>query len=277
MAPVLTKIYCRAPDFNNEMRGVVYRFREEKIGVIADIEGMFNAFVVPPSDRDFLRFYWYRDNNPSSEFVQYCGKTHLFGCTSSPAVANFCLRYSTQSTQAEKFPEARAFINNNFYVDDGLISVATADEAVKLISDSRQILSKYNINLHKILSNSVDVLKAFPSSDTAESYEIFGSKETFSHRTLGILWNPKEDSFEMHANPPNRPFTRRGVVSVINSLYDPLSIAAPVSLAGKLLQRQALLPRKCSKSEVVNFGWDDELPSQFLESWETGRPVCPPE
>ena len=232
---------------------------------------MFNAFIVPPSDRDFLRFYWYRDNNPSSEFVQYRGKTNLFGCTSSPAVAKFCLRYSTQSTQAEKFPEARAFINYNFYVDDGLISVATADEAVKLISDSRQILSKYNINLHKILSNSVDVLKAFPSSDTAESYEIFGSEETFSHRTLGILWNPKEDSSEMHANPPNKPFTRRCVVSVINSLYDPLSIAAPASLAGRLLQRQVLLPRKCSKSEVVNFGWDDELPSQFLESWETWR------
>ena len=195
----------------------------------------------------------------------------MFGCISSPAVANFCLRYSTQSTKAEKFSEDRAFINNNFYVDDGLISVATTDEAVKLISDSRQILSKYNINLHKILSNSVDVLKAFLSSDTAESYEIFGSEETFSHRTLGILWIPKEESFEMHANPPNRPFTRRGVVSVINSLYDPLSIATPVSLTGKLLQRQVLLPKKCSKSEVVNFGWNDELPSQFLESWETWK------
>ena len=263
----LNQHILQGPDFNNELRGVVHRFREEKIGVICDIESMFNSFIVPPSDRDYLRFFWFKNNDPNNNVIQYRGKTHMFGLTSSPAVANFCLKYTTTDNVASSCPSAQKFIEQNFYVDDGLAAVSTPNEAIKLITDARNILGNYNINLHKILSNSQEVLDAFLPSQIAEDCHILSCDDSISHRTLGILWNPREDVFIVEVDVPEKPFTKRGVLSVINSLYDPLGIASPVSLAGRLLQRQVLPSKKNINTELMNLGWDDELPSQYLESW----------
>ena len=35
----------------------------------------------------------------------------------------------------------------------------------------------------------------------------------------------------------NKPFTRRGVLSTVNSLYDPLGFLAPITIQGRLLLR----------------------------------------
>ena len=61
--------------------------------------------------------------------------------------------YSTQ------YPEAASFVRDNFYVDDGLASVATPSEAIKLMNDARDMLSKGNLELHKFLSNDEQVAK----------------------------------------------------------------------------------------------------------------------
>lgn len=55
-----------------------------------------------------------------------------------------------------------------------------------------------------------------------------------------------------------KPYTRRGVLSTINSLYDPLGFAAPVSLQGRVLLRQ-LTTEACE--------WDDPLPEKKLKQW----------
>ncbi|PIK33300.1 hypothetical protein BSL78_29888 [Apostichopus japonicus] len=49
----------------NSLVGVLLRYREEKVAVMADIEGMFLQVVVPPEDRDALRFLW-RSNEKKS-------------------------------------------------------------------------------------------------------------------------------------------------------------------------------------------------------------------
>ena len=57
------------------------------------------------------------------------------------------------------------FIMQDFYVDDGLRSVDTPEEATKLLNDTRAIYSKGNLWVHKLLSNKSDVLKSFPEAD----------------------------------------------------------------------------------------------------------------
>jgi hypothetical protein len=51
-----------------------------------------------------------------------------------------------------------------------------------------------------------------------------------------------------------KPFTRRGVLSSINSLFDPLGLTAPVTIAGKSLLREAM---------TGNHDWDAPLPSDY--------------
>ena len=43
---------------NNNLIGVLMRFREEPAAVVADIESMFHQVRVDPSDCDTLRFLW---------------------------------------------------------------------------------------------------------------------------------------------------------------------------------------------------------------------------
>ena len=45
------------PDQTNQLIGVLSRFRQETVGVVADIEDMFHQVLVEPKDCDVLRFY----------------------------------------------------------------------------------------------------------------------------------------------------------------------------------------------------------------------------
>ena len=52
-------------------------------------------------------------------------------------------------------------------------------------------------------------------------------------RSLGVYWDLQSDSFTFQVLLEEKPFTRRGVLLVTNSLYDPLGLAAPVIIKGK--------------------------------------------
>ena len=47
----------------NNLLGVLLRFRQYPIALVADIEGMFNQVKVPPEDSDALRFLWWEDSD----------------------------------------------------------------------------------------------------------------------------------------------------------------------------------------------------------------------
>ena len=69
----------QGPDLVNNLVGVLHRFREGKIAVSADIEKMFYCVKVPPADSNFLRFFWYRNDDIFSEPVIFRLKVHVFG------------------------------------------------------------------------------------------------------------------------------------------------------------------------------------------------------
>ena len=45
------------------MLGILLRFRQYPIALVADVEGMFNQVKVPPEDSDALRFLWWEDSD----------------------------------------------------------------------------------------------------------------------------------------------------------------------------------------------------------------------
>ena len=204
---------------------------------MADIEQMFHSFLVTKEHRDLLRFLWYKDNDPDGELIEYRMKVHVFGNTSSPAVATFCLRKTAELGEEEFGSDAKEFVHNNFYVDDGLKSVTDSAEAVDLLSRTQAMLAAYNLRLHKIVSNDPNVTQAFPKEDRASDLRDldFSQDAIPMQRTLGVLWDVSNDAFTFRVSPGEKPFTRRGVLSVINSLYDPLGFAAPVVIKGKFL------------------------------------------
>ena len=157
----------------NNLRGVLMRFREHPVAYIADMESMLKNFHVPRDQRDYLQFFWYKDNDPSKKLVEYQATVHIFGCTSSPVVATFGLQFCSRAEWPPSYAGAILCIMLNFYVDDGLGSAPAAEEAIDILTKAQEILSKYIIRLHKIMSNSQQVLNHFRESERAMTTEDF--------------------------------------------------------------------------------------------------------
>ena len=154
------------PDLTNGLAGVLLRFRRFPVAIMCDIEKMFHQFFVCEPDRDYLRFLWWENGDTNSEPTEYRMRKHLFGAASSPGCANYGLKHLARS-QAEALPQASSFVQNDFYVDDGLTSVQTECEAVNLIRDAQTLCSNGGLRLHKFVSNNRTVIESVPVSERA--------------------------------------------------------------------------------------------------------------
>lgn len=260
----LNGVLLPGPDLNNSLLGVLLRFRKELVAVTADIQQMFYGFLVREDHRDYLRFLWHKDNDLTKEVIEYRMRVHVFGNSPSPAVAIYGLRRSAQEGEKRHGGDSRHFVERHFYVDDGLISLPSESEAIDLIKRTQASLSESNLRLHKIASNSVAVMQAFPPEDLAAGLKDLGLENGVlpAQRSLGLCWNIDSDVFTFKVAASDKPFTRRGVLSTVNSLFDPLGFAAPVTIKGRALLREL--------SEGVH-DWDTELSRDKLNEWETWR------
>ena len=96
------------------------------------------------------------------------------------------------------------------------------------------------LRLHKIVSNDSNVMTNFPSEDLAKDLMSLDlTKDALPiQRSLGMSCDLKTDSFTFRITPDEKPFTRRGLLSTLNSFYDPLGLAALILIQGKLLLRK---------------------------------------
>ena len=264
----LNKHLLQGPDMMNGLVGVLSRFRKEEIAVTCDIEQMFHSFHVNPEHRDFLRFLWFKDNDLNGQICEYRMNVHLFGAVSSPGVANFGLR-ATAETGREQFGQAAAeFLQQDFYVDDGLKSFATPEDAIDVISKTKAMCSAASLRLHKFASNSKAVLEAMPADDRSKDLKDLDLRHDVLpvQRSLGTYWCIETDTIGFRIELKDKPLTRRGILSTVCSVYDPLGIVAPVILVGK-----QLLQELCHDG----IEWDDPVPSHVHSQWEKWRSELP--
>ena len=126
--------------------------------------------------------------------------------------------------------------------------------------------------LHKVVSNSVDVMEAFPTQDRAKDIKDLDLRVDSlpAQRSLGVCWHIERDTFTFRVALQDKPFTRRGVLSIVNSIYDPLGLAVPVLLKGRLLLQQLVAMGK-EKNKGNSLGWDDPLPDALQQQWKRWR------
>ena len=265
----LNSALMQGPDVNNSLIGVLLRFRLDEVAVVADIEQMFHAFYVPQDQTNLLRFFWFSENNPSKDIVPFRAKVHIFGNKPSPAIATFALKYTTLHPDAQSKSEACNFIRDNFYVDDALYSCDSTQNAVQVLKDARDILGHYNIRLHKIMSSHPAVVEKFPQSEVGNMDDAFNlTSEHSPNKTLGVVWSPKADTLSLSPNIPQREYTKRGLLAVVSSVYDPLNFVCPFMLRGRLLLRKIIPPKGFTDPDVVDLDWDDPLPAKFFGEWK---------
>lgn len=83
---------------------------------------MFNI-CFNKTDRDYVRFFWIKDNNPDMELIEYRSCVHVFGNSPTLTIATYGLCECAETMEEMCCADVREFIKKNFYVDDGLASI----------------------------------------------------------------------------------------------------------------------------------------------------------
>ena len=102
------------------------------------------------------------------------------------------------------------------------------------------------------ISNS-KVISSVPESERAPSVKDLNlnKNSALTERTLGVRWNVQADTFRFKIGSKEKPATRRGILSIVSSIYDPLGFASPCILPAK-----GILQNLCLKG----LRWDDQIP-----------------
>ena len=81
-----------------------------------------------------------------------------------------------------------------------------------------------------------------------------------SEKALGVSWGVEADTRGFCVMPTEKPATRRGILSTVSSLYDPLGMTAPYVLTGKLIVQD------CCRLKLT---WDECVPDDLCERWRS--------
>jgi len=254
----LNQQILQGPDLTNSLVGTLTRFRKDLIAITSDVESMFYQVKVPLADADALRFLWWPNGDLETRPQECQMLVHLFGGISSPSCANYSLRKTADDSSDQFSAEAVYTVKRNFYVDDCLKSVPSEEQASNLASELRELLSRGGFRLTKWLSNSKKVIESIPETERSTKVKGLSFSELPMERALGVAWNVERDTFTFQKNLKKVSPTRKGLLSVVSSLYDPLGLIAPFVFPAKLLLQD--LCRRGAK-------WDDNLSTTELQQW----------
>ena len=250
----------QGPNLTNTLIGALTRFRLGQIALMADIEKMYYQVKVSPQHVDFLRFLWWPDGDITQPLKEHRMIVHLFGATSSASSASYALRKTAEDNKGFFSAEATKTVQNNFYVDDLLKAVDSEKHAIELYRELKSLCATGGFTLTKWICNSKAVLASIPEAERAKDVRNLDLdiEDLPIERALGVQWCVQQDTFTFHVSIKERPTSRRGILSMVCSIYDPLGFLAPITF-----------PAKCILQELCkqNIGWDEELPEMHVRSW----------
>ena len=236
----------QGPDLTNKLIGVLLRFRQKQYAIMSDVEAMYHQVVVPESQRDALRFLWWQDGDPNKPVEIYRMTRHLFGGIWSASAANYALKRTALDNASQFDQDVVDAVLQSFYVDDLLHAVDTEDSGIRVSQQIQELLAKGGFNLDKWVSSSRKILESVPEEKRAKSVQSLdlNRSELPVERALGLVWHTDDDTFKISVKPKDPVLTRRGLLSYVSSVYDPLGIVCPfVLIAKKLFQDETRLKK----------------------------------
>lgn len=260
----LNSFLLKGPDQLKPLVAVLFRFRERKFAVCADIREMFHRVLIRDDDKHVQRFLW--RNNPSCDYDIYVMNVMSFGAKCSPSMAQF-----VKNTNAERFllqhPRAVQAIVENHYVDDWLDSVDTENEAIQLAIEVRTIHSEGGFEIRNWVSNSVQVVEKLGGAHSNEIKCLNLSPEVVTEKVLGICWSTSSDCFlfsptinrkisQMIADPKHP--TKRQVLQILMTVFDPMG------LLGHFMIYLKILLQRIWRSRII---WDEEITDEQNKHW----------
>jgi hypothetical protein len=254
----LNKNLVTGPDLLNSLIGVLIRFRRDAVAIGGDIEGMYNQVKVKEGDSDSLCFLWNDDifSNDPPYVLQM--QVHLMGAKDSMTCCCYALQRTARDNSHLISPLAYETILKNFYADDLLRSVPSEEVAIELVRELIPALKRGGFPITKFVSNSKLVLSSIPTEKVSPKASLHLDGEALE-RVLGTKWDIPTDTFTFTFKFIDAPASKRGILKVTCSLFDPLGILVAFILIAKLLLQELWR---------LGYDWDTELSPDLIPHWE---------
>ena len=250
----------RGPENTSTLIGVILRFRVDNVAVTADVKRMFHQVHVISEHRGALCYLWWPDGDISKAAKTYQMLVHIFGAKSSPSVAGYALRRTAKDNVHDHSEAATDAVLRDFYVDDLLKSFPDEEEAKSVSKELQCLLAKGGFQLTKWNSNSREVLEEFPVENRAPVVKNLDLESEIlpMDRALGVHWDVERDTIKLVVSDKKEPNNRKGVLSSIATVYDPLGFASPLILPAREINQEL-----CR----LKFDWSRELPKELSDRW----------
>ena len=229
------------PSLTAKLHEILLQFRQGKYAVTADISKTFHRIIVHEEDRKFLKFL--RRNLNSQELLTFQFKVVLFGATCSPY-----LLQETLHTHLSQNAERNSFLDK-FYVDNYM---NTYDKQAELASDK--------IRLNNVMNQASMPLQEWVSNNEYFNF-LYQLTVPITQNVLGISWDPYTDNMnivvgEKLIHEDSWGYTKRKILSLVSSVFDPLGWVSPLTVRGKIFL-QTLWKEK--------MGWDQTLNTEQVK------------
>lgn len=259
----LNTLLLKGPDLLSSLPGILCRFRQKQVAITGDISEMFHQIQIRSEDRHFQRFLYRSD--PSKEPDLYEMVVMIFGACCSPTSAQY-----VKNVNAERFikeyPRACQAIIDNHYVDDLLDSVDNEMEAIQLATEVRKIHASGGFHIRGWASNKSSVTLALEGKDETSLKNLDMSTNT--EKVLGMWWDTGSDTFtfSLKFNKGNKELlsgelvpTKREVLKVVMSVFDPLGLLSHLLVYAKILLQEIWREK---------IDWDSKISDSSHLKWQ---------
>ena len=248
-APSLNEACFPGVNLLTSMTSLLHRFRTNDFMLMADIEKAFlQIYLKYDSDKDHFCFLWKTDDGMKA----YRFRTLLFGLNASPFILNYIIQLHLQQQQET---EVTAILRQSLYVDNFLYTSSDIQKLMYIYEESIKILQDGGFNLRSWKSNHPTMLSTMERDQTLLQHS------ASSEKILGYLYNPSEDSMALGGFQfeDQSGLTKRQLLSNINRVFDPLSLALPVTIRGRILMKQVWLE---------GTDWDQQVSPEVKMKWK---------
>ena len=264
----------KGPNCLCDLFKLLLKFRTYEVGMIYDLSKAYHTMKTGIREK-FLRLMIWRFSE-SEDWKIYAYQVMAMG--DRPAAAALeCAKHKCADLGLDIDALASQKIKEDMYVDDGT-SGGTKEEVARLVGE-RGPDGVFNGTIQKILNLGNFKIKDFVWSGRND--EELGA--LLGNKVLGYLWDAKEDIMAVKlkinlskrknkiASQPdisiadigklkNIKLTKRNLLGIGASIYDPLGIASPYTIKLKMGMRQLFELEE-------NLGWDDEIPASMVSWW----------
>ena len=256
----LNSILMKGPNTLSNQWEILNRWRMYEKAVCSDVSKAYWSFRTGEVEKHLRRVVW-RYGDPSQPWRIFGFCVVSFGDRPAAVILEVAVKKIADIHRSVD-PEAAHRIKADRYVDD-IASGGTECQVTRFVG--KEVDGKYDGTIPNILSRGSLNLKAIITSGETNNEKL----QKLGDTVLGVGWFPPSDTIhiilasnleQLMEILNGSTLSLRLCLSIVNSIYDPLGLTAPVTIRFKVAFRNLF-------RHGLDLKWDDPIPAEDYEHW----------